>query len=450
MDIPAVRRRISECTAALLQHQPFFGFLLQQMDQKLEPSLDAAFAVSYSPARGRIVLSFNPEHMVQPLSEPSAQDPWTEETPTEPWSDGNLAAALLHEALHLVLMHLSRIGKRDARLWNIAGDLVINQTIANLPRGLTTLESMSRVYGLELPRNLAADGYYRILEEKLGDCPVHGQGPGAAGCGAETPESGAEHKHGEGRQGGGKGRPCPYCTGQTLDAHGGCQGAGEDGREAARSAVEYAYRRQQEHERNGRGRGNLPGELVRLIEEALHRPVNWRRLLRRAGQSAIVWGRRATIRRPHRRYGDLMPGRKPTRAGKVVVCVDTSGSVGQKLLGAFWHEIQAMRRNVAVCIIECDARVHDAYLLTNRVPELKGGGGSSFVPVFDLLRGIGDWPRKWRSASSAAGSLIFLTDGDIAVPETNLTGLDVYWAVPRNKAPPTTSYGTVVPLEVDY
>src|SRR5690554_5224780 len=35
-------------------------------------------------------------------------------------------SALAHEALHPALGHLTRLGARDKRLWNIAGDYVIN------------------------------------------------------------------------------------------------------------------------------------------------------------------------------------------------------------------------------------------------------------------------------------------------------------------------------------
>jgi hypothetical protein len=45
--------------------------------------------------------------------------------------------------------------------------------------------------------------------------------------------------------------------------------------------------------------------------------------------------------------------------------------------------------------------------------------------------------------------MIFLTDGDIGVPEANPTGLDIYWAVPANCKAPTEAYGERIPMAVE-
>ena len=38
-------------------------------------------------------------------------------------------ALLLHEVLHVALLHVPRIGSRDKRVWNIAADIVVNDLI---------------------------------------------------------------------------------------------------------------------------------------------------------------------------------------------------------------------------------------------------------------------------------------------------------------------------------
>ena len=40
-----------------------------------------------------------------------------------------LAAVMLHELLHAALLHAERRGKRDALIWNVASDIVVNGII---------------------------------------------------------------------------------------------------------------------------------------------------------------------------------------------------------------------------------------------------------------------------------------------------------------------------------
>jgi predicted metal-dependent peptidase len=448
MDEDQARRLISDCTAFLLTQRQFYGYLLQQMDVRHEPRLPAALAVGYDEAVRRLVLSFNPKFMVQPLKEPTHEEPYIPgKSPSEPWTRLNFVAGLDHECRHVLLGHLTRF--EPGRLQNIATDLVINQEIKNLPRGLVSLASVKRVYGLDLPAGLHANGYLRLLQENIPPCPIHGTGQAGAGHG-----QGHEHGDGGGEAGEGEGEPCPHCSGESLDCHRGFKpGRSRDAEEAGRRAVGSAYRRckeQQHKDKDGTSRGTLPSDLERLIEELLHEPVDWRHLLRRVGESSIKWSHRTSVFRPHRRYGALFPGRKPAHAGKVVVAVDTSGSVGDDLLAAFWAEIRAMGQRVQVCVVECDAAVHDAWLLRRRAaPLLKGGGGSDFRGVFDLVCGKGNHLQRWRQAVAGATSLVFLTDGDIAVPESCPGHLDVYWAIPENKKPPTTAYGNCIRLNVE-
>jgi predicted metal-dependent peptidase len=507
------RRAMSECMAGLLTDKQFYGYLLQSMEIIHDAAIPAAMGVSYGKSEGRIQLRFNPKMMIQPLEEPTKEKPWTPETPVEPYTPQNLLATLQHECLHVVLRHLSRSVEDNRRLVNMAQDLVVNQQVQNVARGRTTLAGMKRMYGLNLPPNLHAEGYLELLKQGMPQCPIHGphgqkkapggqkggkpqkapgqpggQDPGQGqqpgqdgqpgGEGSGEPQDGqgegqgdqpgqgngscngdgdcGDHKHGDadGHGHGDEGDACPYCTGCCDDDHSRfIKGGDRDADEAMRSAIQYAYDRyKEEKERNpgNSGRGTLPSDVERMVEAALHRPFDWRRLIRSIGTSALKCGRRSTRFRPNRRYGFEQPGRKPTRAGKVIVVVDTSGSVGTDLLTAFWHEIRALMQKVEVCVIECDAGVHDARILRgHRYPGLKGGGGSDFTPAFNLISGQGTWSREWRGAVHGGTHIIFLTDGAIGVPKANPTDLPVYWALPEGASPPTGDYGTPIFLNVD-
>lgn len=499
-DEASARRRIAECTAHLIEQKQFYGYLLQQFDIKHNPQLPASMGVRYVKERSRIELSFNPQFMVQPKTLP-----WVfGVTETEPWTFDNFVAVLEHECLHVVLRHLVRHKRGnaiEATLWNIAEDMVINQQLQNIPRGCVTLDWQ----GVQYPPNLPAEGYYELLKQSMPKCPVHNPKDGKGGKDAKGKKSsgkgqkdksnkgetegqtgekqeadGNQGQNGQGESGDpqagqdGQGQspgqnqgsepgnghgpggstPCPYCSGQTLDSHEGFgEAADRMAEEAMRQAVGRAkqqYERQRRKNDGTRSQGTLPDQVERWIEQLLHRPINWRHRLRCIGNSAVKYGWRSTIHRPHRRYGTMFAGRKPAHAGKVLVAVDTSGSVSDKLLAAFWHEVRNITRRCEVILVECDAAVHDVKSVKGRkVPGLKGGGGSNFSGVFDLVLGKGDYDRKWKALAHEPAALIFLTDGAIAVPDKNLTGVDVYWCIPDNCNPPTTTYGEVIKMNAD-
>lgn len=450
------RQRIADCMAALIQEHQFYGFLLQQMEIRHDPGLNAGLAVGYSTTDGRLVLSFNSAYWVQPLSEP-----WIfGETPTEAWSDTNLVAGLKHEALHVVLRHLTRMGTRKQRLWGLAADMVINQQLQNLPRGLVSLQFQGHTY----PPDLHADGYYDLLLRDEPPCPVHGlagqcqEGENGAPCDGHAHASSGNPQGSEpGGSGlgpaGGQPQPCGYCSGQTFDSHAGWKnGVDPQAEYAAQEAVSAAYGRYKQAQiEGGKGRGALPGGIERSIQQMLHRPHNWRRDLRCIGNAAVRCDRRSTRLRLNRRFGVHFSGRKVRRAGKVIVAVDTSGSVGDAMLAAFWEEVRAISCKAEVIVVECDAGIHAVWRLRGRRKvNLHGGGGSDFRPAFLLAQGrLGDVPRKWKALAAGASHLVFLTDGDITVPDANDTGLKVFWAVPAQNSPPTKAYGKLVPLSIE-
>jgi hypothetical protein len=432
VDQAEARRRIGDGMASLIQQRQFFGFLLQQLEIRHDPTLEAGMAVAFDGSSSRLVLLFNQEFWVQPLSEPWI---WGV-TPTEPWTDGNLVGVLNHEGLHIVLGHLTRCGGRHQDLWGIATDMVINQQLKGLPRGCIDLAWGGRTY----PRDLHADGYYLLLEKDNPPCPQHGHAKAEAASGAQGAGAGKP------------GRPCPHCSGQTLDSHARWNAnANVEAEQAARDAVASAKGRYEKANGEGEGRGTMPGFLERAIEALLHRPYPWQRKLRCIGQSALRVGHRATRLRRNRKYGILYPGRKPQRRGKVIVAVDTSGSITQEMLAAFWVEIRAMAKKLEVIVMECDAGLHAVWRVKGRrAPPMRGGGGSDFTPVFDLLAGRDRRsPRRWRSLATGATHVVLLTDGDITVPAACSKGLKVFWAEPKGNTPPTLAYGELVPIELE-
>ena len=142
--------------------------------------------------------------------------------------------------------------------------------------------------------------------------------------------------------------------------------------------------------------GELPGELAGLVEFFSQGRINYMQLLRRyLGQCS---GGEAHWLPPARRFvwqGQYLPSRQNPKL-EIVVAVDTSGSIDQEDFQDFFGEIASIVQtfpNYQLTLIQCDTAITDVQRFSREKPfdgcskiEIKGGGGTSFVPVFEYLK----------------------------------------------------------------
>lgn len=191
--------------------------------------------------------------------------------------------------------------------------------------------------------------------------------------------------------------------------------------------------------------GKLPAELQRALTDILEPKVDWREKIqalfaRKIGSGSFDW------RRPDRRLitRDIYaPGRSGFGAGTVVVGIDTSGSIGAKELDMFMAEMSGILEDVRpkrLVIMWCDAAIgrvdecEDATdLMSIRAKGAPGGGGTSFIPVFEEIAKMGLQPE----------ALVYLTDGMGAFPSKE-PAYPVIWGntYPASKYP----FGDVVDI----
>jgi len=166
-------------------------------------------------------------------------------------------------------------------------------------------------------------------------------------------------------------------------------------------------------------RGTMPAGLERLFTEELEPHVPWGEhvqtiIARTLGSDGYNW------RRPDRRLiiRDIYaPGRTGHAAKLIVVGSDTSGSINGKTLDMWYAELAGIFEELKpaqLVIMWCDAGVHDVDwcdepgdLNVIRKRGVRGGGGTSFIPVFDKIDELGLEP----------DALIYLTDGYGSFPE---------------------------------
>lgn len=177
-----------------------------------------------------------------------------------------------------------------------------------------------------------------------------------------------------------------------------------------------------------KAQGKLPAGLERAFSEYLEPTVDWTDMVqgffsRKIGAGTWDW------QKPDRRLvtrGIISPGRAGFGCGTIVCGIDTSGSVGQKEIDLFFGNLAGIFEDLRpreIVVMFCDAKVHrvdevedvsDLYhLKTKGVP---GGGGTSFIPVFDEISKRGIEP----------DALIYLTDGYGTFPK-NPPAFPVLW-----------------------
>ncbi|MEM7039582.1 MAG: VWA-like domain-containing protein [Bacteroidota bacterium] len=165
--------------------------------------------------------------------------------------------------------------------------------------------------------------------------------------------------------------------------------------------------------------GSLPSALRSYLDEfeqSLKPSVSWKRLLRMFAESSSRTYLKNTMKRRSRRYGTT-PGIKVRRRQRLVVAVDTSGSIGKEDLQEFFNEIYHIwKRGAEIMIVECDATVTATYLYKGKVPEgVHGGGGTDFNPPID-----------WANQNFHPDALIYFTDG-YAPPPTVRPRYPLLW-----------------------
>ena len=185
--------------------------------------------------------------------------------------------------------------------------------------------------------------------------------------------------------------------------------------------------------------GNLPKDLQIVIPEYFSHKVDWRELL--YGYIASYAKSTYSFVPPNMKYlyrGIYLPSLSSDLL-RIVVAIDTSGSIDEALLSEFLGEINSIMQsypNYEIDVITADAKVqsHKIFLPGEILDyEISGGGGTDFRPVFEYIDSYINYPTL----------LLYFTDGMGTFPEQE-TSYDVMWVMPEEKEVP---FGEVMVLE---
>ena len=184
---------------------------------------------------------------------------------------------------------------------------------------------------------------------------------------------------------------CP--TGQFVDAPADAQATDKDGepQPPPMTAADWAVAAE-EAALVARAAGDMAGGATRGLQSSRAPQVDWVTELKHYLAHVIVTGQSWSS--PNRRFigsGLYLPGPVKDHVGEIVIGIDTSASVSQRMLDIFASEVTGILAEVApvkVTVVYCDYDVQGSAEFEpgdDVKLELKGGGGTRFQPVYDFV-----------------------------------------------------------------
>ena len=280
----------------------------------------------------------------------------------ESLNDADLRGVILHEAKHKMYRHLltwKHLNKQDPQRANMACDYVIN---------LELVDECKRSSGfVSLPKGGLVSEDFRGLNS------------------AEVFNLLPPQPKGKGGGGGGEG----------FDEH---DWEGADGLNDAEK-TELAKEIDQAIRQGAILAGKVGGNVDRSFTDLMSAKVDWKEALREFVSSVSQGKDDSTWRKPNRRWlqHDIyMPSTISESMGRVVVAIDTSGSIYGEVLNRFISEVASVMQNmnpeqVDLLYWDCEVAGHEVYGLNDAdrmtsSTKPKGGGGTSPKCITQYMR----------------------------------------------------------------
>jgi predicted metal-dependent peptidase len=271
-------------------------------------------------------------------------------------SDSDLRGLIMHENLHKTFQHTflwKHLYEENARCANMACDYVINLLIKDIEKSSSGFVTLPKVGLLdERFRGMDSQEVFKLLMDE-------GQGQGGDGEG----------------EGGG------------LDVH------DWDTSGMSQQEIEEHVKEVNQAIRQGQlMAGKMGGKQSRELGELLEPKVDWREQLRdyvsslADGKDISTWQR---VNRRWLQHDMYMPSTVSESMGRVVIAIDTSGSIGGRELNEFLSEVQAICMNVQPELVDLlywdtEVAAHEVYgreELGNLVKSTKPAGGGGTDPA---------------------------------------------------------------------
>ena len=353
---------LNEHTHRLMVREPFFAALSRRIDKMADKSIPTA-GVRVNPDTGYFELRYNPEFF-------------------EPLPDAHRTGVIVHEFYHLVFEHVTgRLPDELAgvmkdhnpspekqqlfKLWNIAADLSINYLI-----GRSNLPDMCCFPGEgmfeDFPTGETAEFYFDLLKQKIEEQEQNGQG------------------------GQGEGEIDPDQAGQFDDHEGWGEGnetANAQAKERLKDAIKKAAN---EASAQGNGWGSVSSEMRKQIMDSITPKIDWRKVMRYFVKTSQRSERKSTPKRLNKRFPHIHPGKRVKRNASIAISIDQSGSVDDRMLAAFYAELNKLSSIATFTVIPFDDKVFEEKVYVWKKGETKSWervlcGGTNFNAPTDYV-----------------------------------------------------------------
>ncbi len=340
---------------------------------------------------------------------------------------------LAKQALHCALSHFARRQHRIRQRWELACDYAVNPLLVQ--------DGLKPPPGTPVDENfegMTAEEIYRCIDEFDNEDSEHEQTSDSLG------DEGASDPLQDGQTGQREAPPEP--SGGADPEH-----DEDEAHELAPQPAELTAQQQEELSIQWQQRlagaaqqamqaGKLGGSMARMVDYMLQPKLPWRMLLAKYMTASARDD--YSYSRPSSRRGDpaIFPSLRSSQIN-VAVGIDISGSVDDKDVNEFLGEVDAIKGNMRarITLLPCDAElaegapwIFEPWEEMTMPGALKGGGGTSFCPVFDWLDVQDQHPDL----------LVYFTDGQGTFPETP-PAYPVIWLV---KGKQTVPWGQRVQL----
>ena len=271
---------------------------------------------------------------------------------------------LCHEVGHVIGQHAVRVGARDHKKWNYAGDAWINDTLDDSNVG----QRIPNTVDMKGSKDKTTETIYDELPDNHGDNGL-----------------GEDVIYGVGADGNGK----PLTPDEIKEIEG-------------QIKIEIA-----EAAQAAKMRGKLSGKLAEMVAALLEVKTPWYEILEKHMTACVAQGQ--SWRRPNRRFVDhyLPSVDKLPQMGELVVQVDVSGSISKRELDYYNGHLsriieQCRPEKVHVLYTDTNVQKHDEFECGEEVAlEFYSGGGTDMPAGFEYCAEHGIDPQVF----------VCLTDG---------------------------------------
>lgn len=398
--------------------EPFWGRLFRNMPKKQVQGKDfPTIAVGYND--GKITLFYNLEFM-------------------DSLSLDSCVEVFKHEIMHVVGGHLwsrslaQKGNKAEQKIANIAQDLAINSQLDEkklpdfvyMPGKKFKPLDQETIEKIGPERAEAIEKFHKLIESMVkGECAEHywsiimNSEEGKAMKEIYQKSEGMKIKIGKGSGQNGEvteedlEKAIDEAIGQ-LDDHGYGDDMTDEEKRVARDQLKKQVKEAMDHCHYSGSWGSVSSEMKQQLKKFISKEINWKNQLLHFTRSVRSSSSRSSIKKINKRYPYMHPGRKREHRTRLLVAIDSSGSVSNKEMEYFYATICSLSSHADIDIVLFDTEVDE-----NSMQRVKKG--QKFKCVRSLVGGTDfNAPTRWiNERMKEYDGLAIFSDGECCEPD---------------------------------